>query len=47
MQITGDYNYRKTSYISRIILGNKIVDHSDIVDTPPAGAAQTISSFST
>ena len=39
--------YRKTSNISRTLLGNKIVDHSDEVGALPAGAALTTSSFST
>ena len=40
-------NYRKTSNISRTLLGNKIVDHSDVVGASPVGAAPTTSSFST
>ena len=39
--------YRKTSNISRTLVGNKIVDHSDIVGASPDGAAPTTSSFST
>ena len=39
--------YRKTSNISRTLVGNKIVDHSDVVGTSPVGAAPTTSSFST
>ena len=39
--------YRKTSNISRTILGNKIVDNSDVVGPSPVGAAPTTSSFST
>ena len=39
-------NYRKTSNISRTLVGNKIVDHSDVVGTSPVGAAPTTSSFS-
>ena len=38
-------NYRKTSYISRTLVGNKIVDHSDVVGASPVGAAPTTSSF--
>ena len=34
------YNIRRT-------LGNKIVDHSDVVGASPVGAAPTTSSFST
>ena len=39
--------YRKTSNISRTLVGNKIVDDSDVVGASPVGAAPTISSFST
>ena len=40
--------YRQTSNISRTTLvGNEIVDHSDVVGASPAGAAPTTSSFST
>ena len=39
--------YRKTSNISGTIVGNKIVDHSDVVGASPVGAAPTTSSFST
>ena len=39
--------YRKTSNIRRTLVGNKIVDHSDVVVASPVGAAPTISSFST
>ena len=38
--------YRKTSNISRILVGNKIVDNSDVVGASPV-AAPTTSSFST
>ena len=38
--------YRQVSNISRT-LGNKIVDHSDVVGASPVGAAPTTSSFST
>ena len=40
-------NYRKTSNISRSLVGNKIVDSSDVVEASPVGAAPTTSSFST
>ena len=40
-------NYRKTSSISRTLVGNKIIDNSDVVGASPVGAAPTISSFST
>ena len=42
-----DDNYRKVSNISRTLVGNKIVDHSDVVGASPVGAAQITSSFST
>ena len=41
------FSYRQTSNIRRIIVGNKIVDHSDVVETSPVGAAPTASSFAT
>ena len=37
--------YRKTSSISRTLVGNKIVDNSDVVGASPVGAAPTTSSF--
>ena len=39
--------YRKVSNIRRALVGNKIVDHSDVVGASPVGAAPTTSSFST
>ena len=42
-----DIRYRKTSNISRTLVGNKIVDQSDVVGASPVGAAPTTSSFST
>ena len=39
--------YRKTSNISRTLVGNKIVDNSDAVGASPVGAAPTTSSIST
>ena len=33
--------------ISRTLVGNKIVDNSDVVRASPVGAAPTTSSFST
>ena len=42
-----DINYRKTSNISRTLVGNKIVDNSDVVGASPVGAAPATSSFST
>ena len=41
------WSYRKTSNIRRILVGNKIVDNSDVVGASPVGAAPTTSSFST
>ena len=41
------HRYRKTSNIRRTLVGNKIVDHSDVVGASPVGAAPTTSSFST
>ena len=40
------WKYHKTSNISRTLVGNKIVDNSDVVGTLPVGAAPTTSSFS-
>ena len=40
-------DYRKTSDISRTLLGSKIVVHSDVVGASPVGAAPTTSSLST
>ena len=40
-------HYRKTSSISRILVGNEIIDNSDVVGASPVGAAPTTSSFST
>ena len=39
--------YRKTSNISRTLVGNIIVDNSDVVGASPVGAAPTTSSLST
>ena len=39
--------YRQVSNIRRTLVGNKIVDHSDVVRASPVGAAPTTSSFST
>ena len=41
------WDYRKTSSISRTLVGNKIVNNSDVVGASPVGAAPTTSSFST
>ena len=42
-----DEAYLKTSNISPTLVGNKIVDHSDVVGASPVGAAPTTFSFST
>ena len=39
--------YRKPSNIRRALVGNKIVDHSDVVGASPVGAAPTTSAFPT
>ena len=39
--------YRQVSNIRWTLVGNKIVDHSDVVGASPVGAAPTTSSFST
>ena len=41
------YTYRQVSNIRRTLVGNYIVDHSDVVGASPVGAAPTTSSFST
>ena len=46
-RVDGIITYRKTSNIIRTLVGNEIVDHSDVVGAPPVGAAPTTSSFST
>ena len=40
-------HYPKVSDIRRNLVGNKIVDHSDVVGASPVGAAPTTSSLST
>ena len=40
-------NYPQVSNIRRTLVGNNIVDHSDVVGASPVGAAPTSSSFST
>ena len=37
--------YRQTSNIRHTVVGNEIVDHSDVVGAAPVGAAPTTSSF--
>ena len=41
------WNYRQVSNIRRTLVGNKMVDHSDVAGASPVGAAPTTSSFST
>ena len=41
------YIYRQVSNIRCNLVGNKIVDHPDVVGASPVGAAPTTSSFST
>ena len=41
------YTYRKVYNIRCTLVGDKIVDHSDVVGASPVGAAPTTSSFST
>ena len=40
-------NYHQTSNIRHILVGDKLVDHSDVVGASPVGAAPTTSSFPT
>ena len=39
--------YRQVSNIRRTLVGDKIVDHADVVRASPVGAAPATSSFST
>ena len=39
--------YRQVSNIKGTLVGNEMVDHSDVVGATPVGAAPTMSSFST
>ena len=39
--------YHQVSNIRRTLVGNYIVDHSDVVGASPVGAAPTTSPFST
>ena len=41
------YNYHQISNIRHTLIGNKTVDHSNIIEASPVGAAPTTSSFST
>ena len=40
-------DYHQVSNTRRTLVGNKIVNHSDVVGASPAGAAPATSSFST
>ena len=40
-------DYRQVSNIRRTLVGNKIVDNSDVTGASPVGAAPTTSSLST
>ena len=40
-------NYCQVSNIRHTLVGNKIIDHSDVVGASPVGAVPTTSSFST
>ena len=42
-----DNNYRQVSNKIHTLVGNKIVDHSDVVGASPVGAAPTTSSILT
>ena len=46
-QTTKITNYHQVSNKTPTLLGNEIVDHSDVVGASPVGAAPTTSSFST
>ena len=47
IQLKHNYTYRQVSNIRRTLVGNEIVDHSDVVWASPVGATPTTSSFST
>ena len=47
MLVKVPYNYRQVSNIRRTLVGNEIVDNSDVVEASPVGAAPTTSSLST
>ena len=42
-----DGTYHQVTNISSTLVGNKIVDHSDVAGTAPTGAPPTTSSYST
>ena len=41
------WEYRQVSNIKLTLVGNEIVDHSDVVGASPVGASPTTSSFLT
>ena len=45
--LQGTFSYHQTFNITLTLIGNKNVDHSDVVGAPPVGAAPTTSSFFT
>ena len=47
LDLQRNIKYRQVSNIRRTLVGNEIVDHSDVVGASPVGAAPTTSSFST
>ena len=48
LPLFGDvYHYRQTSIIRSALVGNEIVDHSDVVGVSPVHPAPTTSSLST
>ena len=47
ISIIENSNYCQTSNMSHTLVGNKIVDQSDVVGASPVGAAPTTSSFFT
>ena len=47
IQVLFECDYCQTSNISRTLVGNKIVDQSDVVGAVPTGDAPTTSSFAT
>ena len=47
VSILGEIDYLQISNISCTLVGYQIVDHSDVVEASPVGAAPTTSSFST
>ena len=46
-EIRAHFYYRQVSNIWGTLVGNKIVDHADVVGASAVGAAPTTSSFST